>query len=639
MKKILWLLFFLLFLFPGCEDRTAKISLEPEEQVWLSLHSEELYFAPDPFYAPFEFYDRKDGDYKGLVHDYVDLIEKKLGVRFKIIKVQSFNQILTLAKEKRVAIVNAVTETPERSEYLLFTKPIIEIKNVILVPKGGSRNLSLKDLKGKNVSLVSGYAITEYLLKKYPEIDYEIVPTDLNAILNVAYKISDAAIIDLATASFLTEREGISNIQVAGDAGYPVRLAIGSRKDWPEFNKILSRALDSITSNERDEIRHKWIGFEKTDFTDLPAFRITVIIIVFLTAAVGFIALWNKQLKRQILLRTSSLDRALRDLKESEDQHRSILHTATDGFWLLNLNGGLLEVNESYCRMTGYTEKELLTMNISDLEAAEDRTEISVRMEKVIESGEQSFESAHRRKDGSVFNVEVNVQYKPSGDGRFVAFLRDITGRKLTELKIQKLLAEKELLLQEVHHRIKNNMNTIKGLLTLQLSAEENPSAAESLRDAESRVQSMIMLYDRLYSTDNFRELSIKTYLEPLTLEIVGSFPNNRIVTVETVIDDFILNVNLLTPLGIIVNELLTNMMKYAFKGRESGVITVSAFMKDSHATVVVKDNGIGIPESVSFENSSGFGLSLVSMLIEQIGGSIRIKRENGTEFVLEFDV
>jgi two-component sensor histidine kinase/ABC-type amino acid transport substrate-binding protein len=215
----------------------------------------------------------------------------------------------------------------------------------------------------------------------------------------------------------------------------------------------------------------------------------------------------------------------------------------------------------------------------------------------------------------------------------------EIKQKKQAEDKVKNLLNEKEFLLIEVHNRIKNNMNNIKGLLTLQISAEENLSAKASLNDAESRVQSIITLYERLYCTDNYRELPVKDYLIPLTEEIVGSFPNHTIVKIETDIDDFILNVNILTPLGIIINELLTNIMKYAFTGRESGLIYVSASIKDNHVIVTVKDNGLGIPETISFNNTKGFGLDLISMLVEQIGGSIRIERDGGAKFIIKFEV
>jgi len=253
-----------------------------------------------------------------------------------------------------------------------------------------------------------------------------------------------------------------------------------------------------------------------------------------------------------------------------------------------------------------------------------------------------SVEHALKASDGEIIWISVNAAPLSDDNGKFVggiASFRDITARKKDEERIKNLLKEKELLLNEVHHRIKNNMNTIKGLLTLQLSAEENPEAAASIRDAESRVQSMIMLYDRLYSTENFRELSVEDYLKPLTEEIVGSFPNSGKVKIETEVDDFILNVKTLSPLGIIVNELLTNMMKYAFTGRDKGLIKVSAHMNDKHVVVQVQDDGVGVPEPVSFESSTGFGLELVNMLSSQLGGSIRIERGEGTRFVLEFEV
>jgi PAS domain S-box-containing protein len=211
--------------------------------------------------------------------------------------------------------------------------------------------------------------------------------------------------------------------------------------------------------------------------------------------------------------------------------------------------------------------------------------------------------------------------------------------RRDAEEKIRNLLKEKELLLREVHHRIKNNMNTMYGLLSLQAEAMEVPAAAAALNDAVARIQSMMVLYDKLYRSDAFKELSVKDYLPALIGEVVRSFPQSNIIRIEKRIDDFVMDVKTLVPLGIIVNELLTNTMKYAFKGMDSGFISVSVSKKDNRASLVLADNGIGIPESVSFENSTGFGMQLVSMLTEQIGGRISIERGDGTKFILEFDL
>ncbi|PKL15187.1 MAG: hypothetical protein CVV49_21795, partial [Spirochaetae bacterium HGW-Spirochaetae-5] len=184
-----------------------------------------------------------------------------------------------------------------------------------------------------------------------------------------------------------------------------------------------------------------------------------------------------------------------------------------------------------------------------------------------------------------------------------------------------------------------NNMNTIKGLISLQIGNMNEPSSTALLEDVENRVQSMIILYDKLYCSENYRELSVKDYMEALTQEIVYNFPNRDIVKLETDIEDFILNVGLLAPLGIIVNELLTNIMKHAFTEKDSGIIRISTSLKENTATLIISDNGKGMPENVKFDGDTGFGLNLVTMLMEQIGGKINVERGNGTTFTLQFHV
>ncbi len=227
-----------------------------------------------------------------------------------------------------------------------------------------------------------------------------------------------------------------------------------------------------------------------------------------------------------------------------------------------------------------------------------------------------------------------------SPDGRLLEYQAvgfDITESKFAEDKIKTLLAEKELMLKEVHHRIKNNMNTIAGLLLLQSYTLKEPAAVAALQDARNRVISMMVLYDKLYCSVDFHRISIREYIAPLVDEVVGNFPNKAIVKIEKYIDDFMLDAKKSSSLGIIINEVLTNIMKYAFTGRDNGKITVSARAVDGLATIVIEDDGNGIPESVDVAASRGFGLQLVDMLAKQLRGTIKIERVSGTRFVLEF--
>jgi PAS domain S-box-containing protein len=220
----------------------------------------------------------------------------------------------------------------------------------------------------------------------------------------------------------------------------------------------------------------------------------------------------------------------------------------------------------------------------------------------------------------------------------FMANIKTVTDHKKAEDKIKTLLNEKELLLREVHHRIKNNMNTIIGILSLHADRLKNPETVEAINEAENRVRSMMILYDKIYRNTNFRELTASQYFPSLVDEIVKSFPNSNEVKVKIDMDEFELGVKVLFPLGIIVNELLTNIMKYAFKKGDTGLITVTA-RKNEHIEFIIEDNGIGIPENETLGNSTGFGLQLVGMLASDINAKIRIERKNGTKFIIEFDL
>ncbi len=222
-------------------------------------------------------------------------------------------------------------------------------------------------------------------------------------------------------------------------------------------------------------------------------------------------------------------------------------------------------------------------------------------------------------------------------EGAVITFV-DISQSKAAEEKIANLLKEKDLILKEVHHRIKNNMSTMMSMLSLQSNTISDPIATAALRDAKGRIQSMMLLYDKLYRSADFQEVSIKEYLSSLVDDIARNFPGGRSIRIEKRLADFQIRAQILFSFGIIINELLTNILKYAFVDRDDGLVTISASVNGDLATIVVEDNGNGLPDTVDFENSTGFGLMLVGMLAKQIGGKISVSRENGTKITIQFD-
>ncbi|MEI6873707.1 MAG: PAS domain S-box protein [Spirochaetota bacterium] len=325
-------------------------------------------------------------------------------------------------------------------------------------------------------------------------------------------------------------------------------------------------------------------------------------------------------------------------LKESEGHLRAIIETTQDGYWLVDAHARIIDVNEAYCRMTGYDRATLLSFHVSDLEAAEAPAETIARMERVKASGSELFETRHRRRDGSSFDVEISTTWLAHGGGEYVCFCRDISGRKRADEKIGQLLKEKELILREVHHRIKNNMNSIFSLLSYQAETSDDARIRAVLVDAAGRVRSMGVLYEKLYRSQGTEDLSLREYLPSLLSEMVSFLPSAASIEIRSEIEDFLLDERKLSPIGIILYELVSNALKYAFPGRDNGRITLVVSRKEDRVSLVFEDDGVGLPERISVEYSTGFGVTLVGVLVSQLGGTVEIERVGGTRFVIAFE-
>lgn len=244
--------------------------------------------------------------------------------------------------------------------------------------------------------------------------------------------------------------------------------------------------------------------------------------------------------------------------------------------------------------------------------------------------------------DGKQTLLEIHGSPVFDHNGRVMASLvsfTDITSRKQTELETQKQLTEKETLLREVHHRIKNNIATIESFLSLQASATINPEANAALQEACSRVNSMRVLYENLLLSQYYNDISIKDYTEGLLDSLVQFFdPENNIGIVKQ-IADFSLTAKKASSVGIIINEIMTNVFKYAFKDRDSCMVVISIEKLDDKATLIIHDNGVGIQEDLHNSNPLGFGLTIVKMLVEQLNGTYNIVNEKGTKSIIQFDI
>jgi two-component sensor histidine kinase len=215
----------------------------------------------------------------------------------------------------------------------------------------------------------------------------------------------------------------------------------------------------------------------------------------------------------------------------------------------------------------------------------------------------------------------------------------DITRRKQAEEALRTRNAELALMLKEVHHRIKNNMNSMYALLGTKVDSISDPAAVAALEDSRSRLLSFMVMYDKLFPSNDICTISARDYLSSLVDEVMANYPFSYGLKLDKDFDDFDLDIKRGQALGLIINELLTNVLKYAFIGRDDAMIQVSTKRYGERIEMIVADNGCGLPESLDFNKSTGFGLQLIAGLTSQLSGTSRIERAGGTKVVIEFNL
>jgi two-component sensor histidine kinase len=204
---------------------------------------------------------------------------------------------------------------------------------------------------------------------------------------------------------------------------------------------------------------------------------------------------------------------------------------------------------------------------------------------------------------------------------------------------MQESINEKEILLQEVHHRVKNNLQVISSILNLQSSYVKDENSLSILRESQNRIKSMSFIHESLYQTKDFSGIEFGGYILSLANNLVHSYSLEvGLVKLTTEFDDMHLSLDQAIPCGLIANELISNSLKYAFDKGQHGELFISAKHKDSKVTLIISDNGKGLPEGFDYENSDSLGLQLVYTLKDQLDASIQVFTKKGTKYLITFD-
>jgi PAS domain S-box-containing protein len=337
-----------------------------------------------------------------------------------------------------------------------------------------------------------------------------------------------------------------------------------------------------------------------------------------------------------------SIIRDVTEQREDETKFRGLLESAPDGIVVVDSEGKIVIVNSQTEKMFGYSRDELLNQKIEILVPQRfhgthvaDRTNYGTTPQTRPMGAGRALTG--RKKDGTEFPVEISLSPLRTEHGMLVmSIVRDITDRRRAEELIQASLREKEALLREIHHRVKNNLQITSSLLRLQASSIDDEKTREVFAGTQLRIRSMALVHEKLYQSTNLSEINFPEYLRTLAdllFQSFGTDPSKVEFTIEG--DEVLLPVDIAVPCGLIVNELLSNALKHAFPDGK-GTIVVGLTATDGSCAISVRDNGVGLPPNVEGQGST-LGLQLVRALVQQIEGTMDIDRSAGTQFRITF--
>ncbi|RLC57878.1 MAG: hypothetical protein DRH89_02465 [Candidatus Cloacimonadota bacterium] len=319
----------------------------------------------------------------------------------------------------------------------------------------------------------------------------------------------------------------------------------------------------------------------------------------------------------------------------------NLFQMSPDALVILNNGVEIVQINSEFEKLFGYTEKEVIGKFINNLIVPEELNEESIGYAKAITSGKTiSFESVRNHKNGTKIDIEAIGKPIKLGENQLALLViyRDISVRKKHEQQIMRDLEEKEVLLKEVHHRVKNNMQVISSMLKLQSRYIDDKKALELFKNSQDRVKSMALIHERIYNSPDLASVNFEEYVRNLAHNLfVSSRINSNNVVLEIDIKNIAVNMNKAVPLGLIINELISNALKHAFPNERKGKLSISIKKKKDKFELIVADDGVGCKKDLEFEKADTLGLQLVHALTQQLKGELQFNSGNGTRFILTF--
>ncbi len=435
--------------------------LTKEELNWLQANKDSIRYAPDPSWPPADYVE--DGVHKGFVSDYIRNFEQLLGVEFNRVFYSTWTEVLEGLKKGEIDFVGGIQRTNSREEYLLFTDPFLKVELGLITKADYLYEIDNKDINTMKLACISGYASTQYIEETYPGARIVYVNNDYEALLQVVYGITDGAVVDYLTASYLVQRHSIPNLKHGVFLDYFWNLSFATRQELPELCSILDKLLNQIDEEQHQAFVSNWVDYNLLNEHKHGIYEkykeIVIGILAFVLLAFIVVGLFSLALRKRVNRQTLALREAWDKAKKNEEKYRLLAENTSDVIWLSDLQLNLSYISPSIEKMVGFTPEEFMAFPLEQriplgyIELVMHQLQEEIRLEQqeteIEKDRSKTIELEHFCKDGSTTWVSMNLTFVRDESGKPIGLhgiTRDINERKRIRDYLDKRLAMETLL-------------------------------------------------------------------------------------------------------------------------------------------------------------------------------------------------